>query len=231
MRIVIVDDQFALGAALGKLIAPHHEVIAVLPDWTELIPFLERNRTDLVLLDGSLPRCDIAMLVQLAEKRARIIMMTMHPNCSTWPGLRRMGVFGVVSKCLSPEEFLTELRRLATLERRPDDGEASSRIAEPSSRQLEVLLGMARGWGNKQIAKSCGIGMAHTNDLVQEVFRLTRTTSRAAAVLVAVERGWIEPRVPPPPPTSILRIPARANLTRKVLRRGAPPPSRCDRVS
>lgn len=202
MRIVIVDDHHAVGAGLAQLLALQHEILAVLADWHMLESFVEGTRTDLVLLDGTLPRCDIAKIVQHTALRTKVIVMTMYPNCSTWPGLHRMGAWGVVSKSLSPETFVAEVNRIAGLPHRQPDGDPDSRTLEPTSRDLEVLVGMGRGNGIKQIARDCGLARSTTSGLIREVLKLTRMTGWAAAVLFASDQGWIEPRVPPPAPRS-----------------------------
>ena len=200
MRVVILDDHSAVGSALGLLLAPRFEVVGILHDWMHLVPFLQKNPADFALVDGTLPHCDISHLIQRTEKLARVIVMTMYPAPSSWPGLRRMGATGIVSKSLPPEDFVAEVERLALFERPTSDGERDARVPEPTSRQLEILICMAAGLETKEIAAACGLSPGRTSELIAEVLHLTRTRSWAAAVLVAVELGWIEQRFPPPPP-------------------------------
>jgi DNA-binding NarL/FixJ family response regulator len=197
MRIVILDDQLTVGTALGFLLAPKFEVAGVLHDWTQLDQYLKKHPTDIVLVDGTLPRCDISKLIRHASLRVRVIVMTMYNTSSTWPGLRRMGATGIVSKSLAPDEFVAEVERLAKLEEATSDGERDARVPEPMSRQVEILICMAAGLVTKQIATVLELAQSRTSELIADVLRLTGTHSWAEAVMLAVEHGWIEPRVPP----------------------------------
>ena len=55
---------------------------------------------------------------------------------------------------------------------------------------------MAAGLQTKEIAARCNLANSRTSELIAEVLHLTKTRNWAAAVLAAVEEGWIEPQIP-----------------------------------
>jgi DNA-binding NarL/FixJ family response regulator len=211
MRLLIVDDHRAVTEAFAAYLSRDHEIAGVLDDHTAVLPLLANHRVDLVLLDGSLPRCDIFDLIRRITKRTKVIVMTMYPRSSRWPGLRRMGANGIVSKSVGLEEFAAEICRLAANDKPPDDGDRTAEVPEPTSRQLEVLIAMARGTRAKEISAAIGLGLDRTNEVIGEVLHLLKATDRAEVVLRAVELGWIEPQSPPPHPTPPLTICAHAS--------------------
>lgn len=125
--------------------------------------------------------------------------MTMYPNSSRWPALRRFGAIGIAAKSLPLDQFIVEVSRLGTLTKPADDGDPSARVPEPTNRHLQILTGMARGLQTKQIAKECDLSESRTSELIGEILDLTGAGNWAEAVVHAIEHGWIEPRVPPPP--------------------------------
>jgi DNA-binding NarL/FixJ family response regulator len=200
MRLLIIDDHRAVAEAFAAYLSRHHEIAGVLDHHTDVLPWLANHSVDLVLLDGSLPHCDIFDLIRRITKRTRVVVMTMYPHSSCWPGLRRMGAIGIVSKSVSLAEFAANVARLSLLERPTEDGDRTGETPEPTSRHLEVLIALARGARAKQIATALGLRPDRTNELMSEVRQLLKATDRAEAVLRAVELGWIEPHVPSPPP-------------------------------
>ena len=84
------------------------------------------------------------------------------------------------------------IEALAGLENVPSDGDRTARTLEPTSRQQEILIGMAAGLQTKEIAARCNLAMSRTSELIAEVLHLTKTRNWAAAILAAVEEGWID---------------------------------------
>lgn len=75
----------------------------------------------------------------------------------------------------------------------PDDAP----IAHPaglSDRELEVLVALARGRTNKEIAAALGISAKTVQHHVAHVYGKIGARSRAAAAIFAVERGLLELR-------------------------------------
>src|SRR5438093_1884219 len=103
MRLLIVDDHRAVAEAFAMALEHEHQVIDVLDDCRAVRPWLTRHLVDVVLLDGTLPGCDLFELiraVRIGHPNTKVILMTIHVHGSDWPGLRRMGAWACVSKTL-----------------------------------------------------------------------------------------------------------------------------------
>jgi DNA-binding NarL/FixJ family response regulator len=192
MRLLIVDDHLAMAEALAAYLSREHEVLAVLNDHTQVLLWLAEHPVDLILLGGSLPGCNLYELIRrIAFRKLRVVVMTMYAPTTRWPALRRMGAWGTLSKSSSLKEFTAELNRLRTLEHRPADGDRTLAIPEPKSRELEVLLAMARGLHTKQIAADIALSESRAEEHIAGVLELLDAKSWTHAVVRAIEFGWI----------------------------------------
>lgn len=201
MRLLIVDDHFAVAEAFARALQGEHEVRGILKDHRGVLPWLADHEVDLVLLDGTLPGCDLFELIRKirhVHHRPRVVVMSMYQGGSDWPGIRRMGAWGIVSKSLGLESFRRALRELMASDTPLPDGEAASRIPTPTSRHLDVLIAIAQGDARKEIETLLNLGEGRIDELISELKHLLHARSWADMVLRAVELGWIEPRVPPP---------------------------------
>jgi DNA-binding NarL/FixJ family response regulator len=74
---------------------------------------------------------------------------------------------------------------------RPAEPVAPFEIVELSARELEVLRGVAAGANTKSIAILLGVSASTVRFHVESIFRKLGCHTRAEAVLVAAEHGWL----------------------------------------
>jgi DNA-binding NarL/FixJ family response regulator len=72
----------------------------------------------------------------------------------------------------------------------PPDGKSASPLTR---RESEVLALLARGLTDREISASLVLSPKTVEKHVGAVLRKTGTSSRTAAVVTALERGWVEP--------------------------------------
>jgi len=203
MRIVIVDDHLAVAEAFAAELARHFEVAGILNDGNALLSWLGSNDADLVLLDTTLPACNIQEIIRQACRARpglRIVAMSIHGEEADWRGLHRFGAYGVVSK-IGPLQVLIEtVVQIAWRDRPLVDNERRENGLAPTSRQLDVLRMMAADLLLKEVAAELGFSVARVDELVGELKARLHVRTPSGLVLTAVEKGWIEPRVAPHPP-------------------------------
>ena len=72
----------------------------------------------------------------------------------------------------------------------PEPAAPASRLAAAlSPREQEILRGIARGHGNKEIARSLGIAETTVKIHVQHILRKLDVSSRVHAAVIAAEQG------------------------------------------
>ena len=215
MRLVIVDDHRAVAEAFALAFRVEHEVKAVLGEPTQLLAFLGQNDVEILLLDATLPRCNVYDLVRRIRARYRdltIVAISAFPDQSEWPALRRMGANGVVSKASPLRNFVRSVIELAS-------GRSTQMQRAPprphlSPRQLDYLIAVSRGHSHKEIAAELGIHTNWVDELSHEVHKRLGARSGPHMILRAIEEGLIEPRVPPrlPNPKARVNSPPRPDI-------------------
>ncbi len=195
MRVLIVDDhplvrdalkQAALQAATGATV----DVCGSLADAeTDLSA---RGPADLVMLDLKLPDAGgLAGLMLLRKNPAarRIMIVSASDSDDTIRRAHACGAAGYASKSAPLNELVDRIR--AVLEDRgwegapdPQAGDAGG-AADLTPAQLRVLIGLAEGRLNKQIAYDMSISEATVKAHVTAVFRKLGVRNRTQAVIAA----------------------------------------------
>jgi DNA-binding NarL/FixJ family response regulator len=123
--------------------------------------------------------------------RVKIVAITAYENLIR--DARLAGADGALIKEFTREELLGLIRELAVKKESPNRIEFGERIVEQlSAREREVLLLLARGLRDKEIAKSLGISPATAKNHVKHILAKLGAKNRLEASNVARERGMID---------------------------------------
>ena len=151
-----------------------------------------------VLLDVNLPDSKGAHgareLIRLVPG-VKIIALTAEEGPDRQAGLLKSGVHGFLSKTLQPDLFIVKLNELicAPMQTQGIDNQPSSgrEFEFLSERQKAVIVELARGRSNKEIALSLGIGVETVKTHVSEIIRRLNVRNRAEAIRHFMMRGAI----------------------------------------
>jgi two-component system invasion response regulator UvrY len=117
IRIVIADDHPIVRAGFRQLVAEDADlrVVAEAGDSTELLAVLASQEADVVLLDIGMPGVPFLELVQRVRAirpRARILVVSMHPEDQMAVRAIEAGADGYVMKTQSPDELVGAIRKV-----------------------------------------------------------------------------------------------------------------------
>jgi len=173
---------------------------------------------DLILLDNHLPGVSgVDALPALIEAvpGVRVLMLTVSEDECDLSAALRGGACGYLLKTIEGDALSAAIRRVmrgehvvaeemtgklvaayrdaAGTQRQsapvPDPAPAASRLDALSHRELDILRGIARGQGNKEIARTLGIAETTVKIHVQHVLRKLDVSSRVHAAVIASEHG------------------------------------------
>ncbi|MEW9549069.1 response regulator [Nonomuraea sp. NPDC050783] len=213
IRLVIADDHAMIRAGL-RLVAENAaglEVVGEAADGNEAIAVVRRERPDVLLLDLAMPvlgGLETARALLPDPAAPRIVMLTTFGTDENLHRALRTGVNGFLLKS-SPPEHLVEAIRVAAAGDGLIDPAVAMRViasfaARPvpvpppelgtlTEREREVLLLMARGLANREIARAAGIGEATVRSRVTQVLHKLGLRNRVQAVILAYESGLVRP--------------------------------------
>jgi DNA-binding NarL/FixJ family response regulator len=222
IRIVIADDQAVVRSGFRAILEdePDLDVVGDAEDGLAAVQVARRHDADLVLMDIRMPRLDgLEATRRLAgpdvEHPIDVIVVTTFDLDDYVFGALRAGAAGFLLKDASPETLLDAIRAVAKgqgliapqVTRRliarfaatAPDPARSHELDKLSEREREVLLEVAHGRSNGQIARRLFIEEATVKSHVSSILLKLGLRSRVQAVILAYETGLVTPGTPTEP--------------------------------
>ena len=215
VRVVIVDDQPIIRSALRALIEadPGFTVVAEAGDGATGIEAVRANRPDVVLMDIRMPGVDgLEATRQLTDRYddvAVVILTTFDLDAYVFAAIRA-GATGFLLKDGDADDLRAAIRAAASgdalmsprsLRRLIDEfaatptpsSVAQAAVASLTPREREVLILVARGLNNAEIADALTIGEATAKTHVGNLLAKLHCRDRAQLVITAFEAGAVTP--------------------------------------
>ena len=212
--VLLADDQELVrsGFRLILELADGIEVVGEAADGQEAVRLAKELQPDVVLMDVRMPELDgieATRRLRQAGVDARVLVLTTFDLDEYVYGAIRAGASGFLLKDAPREQLVTAVRTVARgeallapaitqrlIERfvaRPPASETAPALAELSTRELEVLRLLARGFSNAEIAAELIVGEATVKTHVARILRKLGVRDRVQAVVFAYESGLVQP--------------------------------------
>jgi DNA-binding NarL/FixJ family response regulator len=228
IRIILVDDQELVRAGFRMVLdaQPDMTVVAEAADGLQAVEAARRHPADVVVMDVRMPRLDgvaATRRICAAGDRPRVLMLTTFDlDEYAFDGLRA-GASGFLLKDVPPTELLFAIRSVhagdavvapSTTRRLIDrfvpllpGGSPPPSLAELTEREREVLVQMAAGLSNAEIAGRLFVSEATVKTHVGRILAKLGLRDRVQAVVLAYECGLVKAR------RSTGGLPARAPVS------------------
>jgi DNA-binding NarL/FixJ family response regulator len=202
IRIVVVEDHTVVREGTAGLLerARGLTVVGQARSAEDAIDLLAGLDADVLVSDVELPGMngiDLARLVAQRHPAIRVLILSAYDDYAYVIGALEIGVAGYLLKTASATELCDAIRTAAggalvldrsisqRLTSRWRTG-ASSRVSALTARETDVLLLIARGLSNKQIAVELGLGLRTVESHVSNLLGKLGLASRTEAALYAV---------------------------------------------
>lgn len=206
ISILVADDQEVVREGLrAMLLESEIQVVAEAATGSRAIELTEKHQPDVVLLDVRMPDGDgVTALGRIKQARPHqaVLMLSAFDNPSYTAKAIAMGANGFLLKGASRDEIVQAIELAARGEflwtrtdlRRVTGALATPRLAGQlevplTQREAEVLVAVANGNSNEQIAEQLSISYETVKEHVQHVLRKVGVESRTQAAIWAVRRG------------------------------------------
>jgi len=200
IKVLLADDQALIRGAFAALLGLESDmrVVAQVGTGDEVVPAALRSTPDVALLDVQMPGMDgIAAAASLADQlpTCRVIILTTFGR----PGYLRRAMeahaAGFLVKDAPPEVLVDAIRRVHAGLRVVDPTLAAESLSLGSSpltgRERDVLAATADGGTVAQIAARLFLSEGTVRNHLSSVIGKTGARTRADALRIATERGWI----------------------------------------
>ena len=200
IRVLCVDDHPLLREGVVRKIErqPDMEVVDTAGTGQEAVMLYRRHRPDIVLMDLQLPGMGGLQAIEAIrdDEDAKIIVLTMMGGDEDIYRAIHAGAASYLLKSSLSVDLISIVRRVFAGER-PLPSEVVEKLALRktqgglSTREVEILELIAKGYRNKEIAGSLGIGQETVQTHIKRLFLKLHVSDRTAAVTVALSRGIV----------------------------------------
>lgn len=218
VRIMIVDDQEMIRLGLRGILSAQNEieVVADASDGLRALSLLETHEVDVVLMDLRMPGIDgVETTRRIREKfsseQLRILVFTTFDNDENVFAALKAGANGFLSKGASPAELVAGIQDVATgggaLSAtasaalighvaqgpvRTAQPEQSAQLELLTSREKDVVVSIARGLDNQEIAAEMFISPYTVKTHANRAMNKLGARDRAQLVSFAYKAGLMD---------------------------------------
>ncbi|MFD0020160.1 response regulator [Streptomyces sp. NPDC058382] len=216
-RVVVADDQSVVREGIVMLLGllPGIEVVGSAKDGEEAVALVAEHSPDVVLMDLRMPRCDGVEATRRIRKdfpgTQVVVLTTFAEDDSLFPALRA-GARGYLTKDAGGDEIVRAIEAVLSgevglspaVQRRlleqvttgplPSAGGGEAELPDGMTpREVEVLVLIADGMSNAEIARDLHISQATVKSHINNLFAKAGLRDRAQAVRYAYVRGLAQP--------------------------------------
>ncbi len=215
IRVLVADDQALVRGGFRMILDAQKdiEVVGEAEDGRDALAKASTLQPDVVLMDIRMPEMDgLEATRRLAGQggSARVLMLTTFDADEYVYEAMKAGASGFLLKDVRPEQLAEAVRVVAAGDallapaitrrlveefvRRPPPGTAKPReLDELTERELDVLLLVARGLSNAEIASALFLTEATVKTHLTHILTKLDLRDRVQAVVLAYESGLVQP--------------------------------------
>ncbi|HXC82664.1 MAG TPA: response regulator transcription factor [Trebonia sp.] len=222
IRVALVDDQELVRAGFRMMLdaQPDMTVVGEAADGAAAVTLAERGDVDVMVMDVRMPRLDgveAARQICAAGERPKVLMLTTFDLDEYAFAALKCGASGFLLKDVPPQELLFAIRAVHSgdavvapsttrrlidrfapmLADGPDGagpGSAAADLAGLTEREREVLIQVAAGLSNAEIAARLFVSEATIKTHVGRILGKLGLRDRVQAVVLAYETGLVRAR-------------------------------------
>jgi two-component system invasion response regulator UvrY len=210
IRVLLADDHRVVRDGLRRLVegAGDMEVVAEAADGREAIRKTRESSPDVAVVDISMPGLDgleVIRQIRLENPKLPVLVLTMHEEEQYVVRAIEAGAKGYLTKRSAAEELLQAIRKVrgggrslsesaseALATRMAKGSGARSPLDSLSTREVQVLRGLALGQSNREIAESYHISTKTVDTYRARLLKKLNLRNNAELTRFAIQNRVVE---------------------------------------
>ncbi len=215
IRLLLVDDHELVRAGLRMLLQaqPDMELMAEASSGAEALELVQSYQIDVVLMDVTMPGMngmETTRQLRACCPETAVLALTIHEEEEYFFQMLDAGASGYIPKRAAPEELLRAIHTVYQkevflhtsvavhlvkdfLQRDRSDSESKAKLSKLTEREQEVLIQIAEGQTNRQIADQLGISPKTVARHRDNITKKLNLSSRTELTRYAIQKGLINP--------------------------------------
>jgi DNA-binding NarL/FixJ family response regulator len=215
IRVVVADDQELVRAGFCVILGAADGIVVVgeAANGAEAVALAAEQRPDVVLMDVRMPEMDglaATRLITAQQLAPKVVMLTTFDLDDYVYAALRAGASGFLLKDSPRADLLAAVRAAAAgdallapsvtrrlieafARRPPETSPSPSQLASVTARERDVLMLLARGRSNAEIATALFVSEATVKTHVGSLLAKLGLRDRVQAVILAYETGLVVP--------------------------------------
>ncbi|AFM42483.1 response regulator containing a CheY-like receiver domain and an HTH DNA-binding domain [Desulfosporosinus acidiphilus SJ4] len=212
IQLLLVDDHTIFRAGIKVLLEmqPDFKVVGEAEDGAKALALVRELQPEVVLMDIAMPGVDgLSSARQIIETApsTKIILLTQHENKEYIQPALKIGAKGYVLKRAAADELVMAIRAVHQGKSFLDSNVTSTILADYcldgkkstetnsiqlSEREREILVMLARGYSNRQIAELLKISPKTVDFHCARIMKKLGIKGRVALAQYALRHGFVE---------------------------------------
>lgn len=214
IKVFIADDHVMLREGIKKVINSDSDfdIVGETGDGSEAVEMVGKLGPDVVLMDISMPSLngiEATRRIKRDHPKIKVLALTMHDNEEYLSQMLQAGASGYILKKAAVEELQNAIyavnrgesylypsaakHLIGSFLKRVETGGKSASVDGLTGREQEILILIAEGRTNKQIASHLQLSVKTIEAHRANIFSKLGINDRVEAVRYAIRRGLIEP--------------------------------------
>jgi DNA-binding NarL/FixJ family response regulator len=209
IKVLVADDHPVVRKGLQLCLArqPRLTIVGEAADGAQALAKIRELGPDVVLMDISMPNMDGLSVTESLRKEfpnIKVLVLSVHNNKDYIVRIVQSGAHGYISKEASPEELLRAIETVhsgqtffsaeaaqAALTHLVNRNNKADPFAQLTDREREVLVLIAEGQSNKEIASGLGVGVRTVETHRERIMRRLDIHSVAGLTRFAIANGLV----------------------------------------
>jgi len=210
IRVLLADDHSVVRDGLRRLVegAGDMEVVAEAADGREAIRKTRESTPDVAVVDISMPGLDgleVLRQLRLENPKLPVLVLTMHEEEQYVVRAIEAGAMGYITKRSAAEQLLAAIRKVhagrrslsesaseALATRMAKGAGARSPLDTLSTREIQVLRGLALGKSNREIAETYHISTKTIDTYRARLLKKLNLRNNAELTRFAIQNRVVE---------------------------------------